>query len=419
MIHKALRRLKPVVFLLGVCYCASHRWAAAQSGPPAEIERVVSSYLKEHALEVRLSEGRLVGPAADWLRTEAAKAQFFFIGEEHDASEIPLIAGAIWRELVPLGYKHVAIEAGPWLGERLDRYARFGDLQALAQFEAATWPRLPNNTVPPISQEDLNFYKLVGRVSGPHRESEPPLIWGLDNEYRATPLLKRLTELSPNPARRSQNESLRLRVEAAEKMGDYNTSAFRADIKGLMSSIPAKPGTELFQLFDGLNWRIMEPSEREVRNVKKDLFWQQYQAAKQKGEGAPRVMLRFGGYHAARGLMPDFGGSTLANFVAEISQAEHSRMLNVAMINCQGSTPGSFPRPCTWEQESWLKTFRAAADGPWTLFDLRGLREPIRRVRLSALQEYPAGWEYWNLIMSYDAVVLIKNSEPSHISPPR
>jgi hypothetical protein len=417
------------IFLLAACCFAPYQRAEAQSDPSAEMEQIVSSYLKEHALELRLSEGRLAGPAADWLRSEAAKAQFLFVGEEHDVREIPLIAGALWRELVPLGYKHVGIEAGPWLGDRLDRFARFGDRQALAQFQAATWPRLPNNSVPPISEEDLNFYELLGALSGPHRQSQAPLIWGLDNEYRATPLLKRLTELPLNPGRRSQIESLRLRVEAAEKMGDYDTRAFRSEIKGLMISIPAKPGTELFQLFEGLNWRIMEPSEREVRNVEKDLFRQQYQAAKQKGEAAPRVMFRFGGLHSPRGLSPNSGVSTLANMIAELGTMEGARMLNVSFVNCQAHPTADFPRPCSWEQAELLKPFRAATAGPWTLFDLRGLREPMRRIRVSAADSPPNTLEQarkalninplWSLVMRQDALVLLNASEHSHISPPR
>src|SRR5690349_9853255 len=120
------RWLPQFVVCLALCRCAK-----AQTESAVPTEDVLAPYLKQHGMEIKLSEGRLVGPAADWFRAEAGKAQFFFIGEEHDVREIPLIAGALWRELVPLGYKHVAIEAGQWLGDRLDRFARFGDRQAL------------------------------------------------------------------------------------------------------------------------------------------------------------------------------------------------------------------------------------------------------------------------------------------------
>ena len=113
--------------------------------------------------------------------------------------------------------------------------------------------------------------------------------------------------------------------------------------------------------------------------------------------------------------MHDFGSSTLANFVAELAIAERTRMLNLAIVNCRDTSPGDFPRPCTWEQRRALRPFFSAAVADWTLFDLRGLREALRQARLDALQSYPDGWEYWNLVMSFDAVVLLLRSEPSRL----
>ena len=400
-------------FSICVAFCQT---AAAQDGPSRGIHETVAAYLEQSALEVALSaEGGLEGPAAEWFRAEAAKARFVFVGEEHDVREVPILVGALWRELVPLGYKHVAIEAGPWLGDRLDRFARFADQQALAHFRGATLPRLPNNSVPPISEEDVAFYEMLGSVSGPHRQSASPLIWGVDAEYRAAPLLKRLAELSPGLARLPTTQSLLEQVGAAERGGDYDTRAFRGAIERVIRQARADSETELHYLLDALRWRIAAPREHASRDLKKELFFRQYQAAKEEGEPKPRVMFRLGAYHAARGLMHDFGSSTLANFVAEFAIAEGTRMLNLAIINCQDTSPGDFPRPCTWEQQKALRPFRAAAVADWTLFDLRGLRAPLRQARLNALQSYPAGWAYWNLVMSFDAVVLLDRSQPSRL----
>ncbi len=404
-------------FLLRLLICVAFcQTTAAQDGPSGGIHETVAAYLEQSALEVALSaEGGLEGPAAEWFRAEAAEARFVFIGEEHDVREVPVLVGALWRELVPLGYRHVAIEAGPWLGDRLDKFARFADQEALAHFRGATLPRLPNNSVPPISEEDVVFYEMLGSVSGPHRRSAAPLIWGVDAEYRAAPLLKRLAELSPELAKRQAAQSLMEQVGAAERSGDYNTRAFRDAIEQVVQEARVEPGAELRYLLDALRWRIAAPQEHLNRDLKKELFFHQYQAAKEEGEPRPRVMFRLGAYHAARGLMHDFGSSTLANFVAEFAIAEGTRMLNLAIINCQDTSPGGFPRPCTWEQQEALRPFRAAAVADWTLFDLRGLRAPLRQARLNALQSYPAGWEYWNLVMSFDAVVLLGRSQPSRL----
>ena len=404
-------------FLLRLVICVTFcQTPAAQDDSSLGIHETVAAHLERSALEVALSaEGELEGPAAEWFRAEAAEAQFVFVGEEHDVREVPILVGALWRELVPLGYKHVAIEAGPWLGDRLDKFARFADQQALAHFRGATLPRLPNNSVPPISAEDVAFYRMLGSASAPHRQSTAPLIWGVDAEYRAAPLLKRLAELSPRLARQRAAQSLLERVGAAEESGDYNTRAFRRAIEQVIQQTRARPETEVRYILDALRWRIAAPQEDTNDNLKKELFLRQYQAAKEEGEPKPRVMFRLGAYHAARGLMPDFGSSTLANFVAELAIAERTGMLNLAIINCQGISPGDFPRPCTWEQQKALRPFRSAAVADWTLFDLRGLRAPLRQARLAALQSYPAGWEYWNLVMSFDAVVLLSRSEPSRL----
>jgi hypothetical protein len=109
------------------------------------------------------------------LREAASEAQFLFVGEEHDSHEIPVILAGLWPELTPLGYRHIASEARQWLGGRLDRYARFGDEHALEQFRRAALPRRPNISVPPSSDEDIQFYASVGRAR-PTGASDAPLI---------------------------------------------------------------------------------------------------------------------------------------------------------------------------------------------------------------------------------------------------
>jgi hypothetical protein len=135
-------------------------------------------------------------------------------------------------------------------------------------------------------------------------------------------------QLTPS-AKRGQADRLVAQVQAAEAAGNYETVAFRTGINELIRSTPTSAGTEALQLAEALKLRIMESDERAQHSVSKELFLRNYQAAKLKGEAAPRVMLRFGSYHAARGLMRDFGTSTLANYVAELAITERAKMLNV------------------------------------------------------------------------------------------
>jgi hypothetical protein len=203
------------------------------------------------------------------------------------------------------------------------------------------------------------------------------------------------------------------KVRRAEAAGNYDTQAFRQPIERVVQLFRSPGGAEVDHVLYGLNARIRVAPTRRPVNI--DLFVRQYEAAKKSGESHPRIMFRFGGYHAARGLMRDFGGSTLANYLAELALTEQTSMLNLTIKNCRGRSPSVFPRPCTWEEEIAVKPFRAAALGPMTLFDLRPLRASLRRARLNALQSYPAGREYWDLVMAYDALIVVTRSERSHL----
>ena len=70
----------------------------------------LTEYLSRNAKELILADGRLSGAGAGLLRQEGSGSQFIFLGEEHGIAEIPQFAAALWRELVPLGYRHVALE---------------------------------------------------------------------------------------------------------------------------------------------------------------------------------------------------------------------------------------------------------------------------------------------------------------------
>jgi hypothetical protein len=350
------------------------------------------------------------------LREEASKAQFVFIGEEHDTHEIPVITGALWREIVPLGYRHVAIEAGQWLGGRLDRFARFNDQKALAHFKSATLNRRPNVSVPPSSEEDIAFYETLGKAD----QFRLPLIWGLDHEFRAAPLLSRLLELTTDGAKRRQIESTLTKVAGAERLGKYNMQPFKPEIEAIAGNITARPGSEAAQIQDALRRRVFANEFDQPRSyVFRQLFLRNYRAAQAAGETKPRVLLRFGGYHAKRGLGSDYGYDlpTFANFMDTFAYIEGGQMLNVRFSACSTTStedwraPKSHPRPCSPSERVWLKPFFAAASSQWTLFDLRELRKPLREGKLNV------EWELGQIIAGYDAVVLLKDSARPHFAP--
>jgi hypothetical protein len=282
----------------------------------------LTEHLRARQMELALSGGRLKDPVAGWFRHEAAQAQFVFIGEEHDVREIPVILGAMWHELAAEGYRHLAIEAGQWLGGRLDRFARFRDRKALEHFKAATHPRRPNISVPPSSDEDLALVELLGAVTKPRA----PLIWGLDYEFKLTPPLRRLADLTADPYKRRQVKALLAGIEASERAGDYKMQAFKTEGERLIKTLHARPGTEARQILDSLAWRVSGDDTDAARDaLMKRLFLRNYKAAQKAGEARPRVALRFGGYHGKRGLMFDFAGYDAIVLLKTSAPASFSR----------------------------------------------------------------------------------------------
>jgi hypothetical protein len=169
----------------------------------------------------------------------------------------------------------------------LDRFARFNDQKALAQFKAAALPRRPNVSVPPSSEQDIAFYEALGR-SGQFRL---PLVWGLDHEFRAAPLLERLLELTPDGAKRRQIESALSKVADAERSGKYNMQPFKLEIEAIAGSIAARPGSEAAKIQDALRRRVFGTESDQPRSdVFRQLFLRNYRAARSVGEAKPRAV---------------------------------------------------------------------------------------------------------------------------------
>ncbi len=381
-------------------------------GSGQAIDSTLANYVRENQQEIRLVDGQLLGSGADWLRQEANKAQFFFVGEEHDMRAVPNLLSALWPDLLRVGYKHVALEAGQWLGNRLDTYARFRDLNALSQFQQAALPRRPNISIPPSSDEDIRFYNVLAK----HRPAgqKSAFIWGLDYEFKTTPLLQRLAALTPSqPKLHRQVNQVLNQVSTAEEAHQYSVQPFRNDILTILRSLDPRPGTEIQFIKDALLKRVGESTPAPDRSViMKQLFLRAYRSAQRLGEPKPKVLLRFGSYHAKRGLMSDYGTSTLANFLGELAVSERTALLTLKIICCspdERNSPGA-PRPCTPSERVWLKPMQAGASNPWTLVNLLPLRESVKQGKLQL------GPELFEVITGYDAVLLVKPYEPSTFS---
>jgi hypothetical protein len=240
------------------------------------------------------------------------------------------------------------------------------------------------------------------------------MIWGLDHEFKVTPLLNRLIELASDRGRRSQAEELRARIAASESAGKYNMQPFKTAIRELIGRFRSEAGSEQEQILDALARRIYgDKFDQERGDVFRQLFLKNYRTAQAAGEKKPRVMFRFGGYHGKRGLMTEYFSTTLANFIAEFGFIEGASMLNISFIACSDvASDGNGgqinpPRTCELGEIPWVKPFRSVAEHTWTLFDLRELRRGLKEGKLNVARELQ------DVIAGYDAVVLLKTRTPS------
>jgi hypothetical protein len=360
----------------------------------------ITRYLRQNQKEVGIRDGSLTGPGADWLRTESAAAQFTFFGEEHDIAEVPHLLTGLWPSLYRAGYRHVALETGQWLAGMLDRYARFGDRDALASFYKAAVPRSPRIFVPPVAVEDSTF---IGSLRG-DRSYSLPLVWGLDQEFKLIAPLTRLRELLPKPELRMRIDKLLSQVET-EVNGESHKD-LHADIEFLAIAVGGQPQlSEVALIIDALR-----RSQTEGRPLKQ-IFLRDYRFAQRAGEDKPKVLLRLGWSHGKRGLASDFGTSTLGNFVAELAVAEDTKFLNVMFVSCADPSFKNSPaaRPCRDREAVALKPFAEVAASDLTLFDLRKLREEIRKLN-------PAPpWQIVDVVWGWDAIIWAKTTTPSSI----
>ncbi len=412
-----MNRLAPVSLslLLLVALCASPAAPFAAQSP------TLADYLARSASELTVREGSLGGPGAELLRREATRSQFIFLGEEHGIAEIPQFAAALWRTLPPLGYRHVALEQGPWVIAQADRYVRFGDAAAMQTYRASLVAHLQYD-----SDESIAFLAALRPTA---RGAKSLVVWGLDQEMRAAPLLRRLLALAPNVQTRQAVQATLKRAEAADKLGQSSLLGYAHDIVTLRQAFSTRTTPEAKQLLDLMEMsnRIYEndrqaskeltgfEANRAREDMMKDIFLRNYRAAQRAGELKPRVLLQLGAWHGMRGLSPT-SISSLGNFVAEFARGENSQMFNLAVTCGKGGRKSGNKEdagkelPCGADEAEWAQPLLKAARWQWTLFDLRTLRPAVHAGVIKAPEPLAS------LVFQYDALLLIAGTTPMHYS---
>jgi hypothetical protein len=383
--------------------------------------------LTAHRLTLRLDEGKLSGPGADFLVAEGKDSQFFLIGEDHGGVESPRFAAAMYGALQPAGYRHVAVEAGPITGERLEGLAT---ADAIGRFSVAHPFALPFFNW----REEAEYLAAVvkSKPSGVKRA-----VWGIDQEFVLSPSfhLERLAALAKTAKAKEAVAAMTARNLAGDKAmtEELNPTtvllmkATPADFDALAAAFPdnAEAARIVRELRESAAIYQMYATGRQYdnnltrSNLMKRNFRTFYDEAVAAGEKQPRVLLKFGMSHMLRGRsfvnVHDVG-----TMLPELAAMNGTRAFSVLVVYRQGAvnefTPFSTDpnaRAAAYDPVSSRNLFfdpkplfDAADASEWTLFDFRALR-PLMGKKL------PMDEALARMVWGFDAMVVVPVVHPA------
>ena len=352
--------------------------------PAAAPQRPSREIIAEHQLAIAQDGQVYSGPGWDRLLTEAENAQFFMIGEQHATADIALFATALQARLAERGYTHAALEIGPYSVPYAERLIRSGPGRL------AAYIREPGHA---FALPFLFFAEEVGLAeqivaNSPDREHA---LWGTDQEFvGAGPIITELmADMAATEGERAAAAAFATQ-STAEPMLIGNLTAERLD--PLAAAFAGNASGEALIEALRLTSDIYAPFIRRVgsgyeANLRRETymklnFVRQFEETERRLGAPPKVFLKYGGYHAMRGMsgtdVPGLGG-----FIEEWGLPRGFRFVNV-MVDCAG---GQALNPQTNEVGLCAPYFgpetligSLARSDRLTLIDLRALRPGLRRM---------------------------------------
>ena len=370
--------------------------------------------LEGHVLRIEeTAPGRYSGAGWDRLIADGAASHFFMIGEQHGVADIVKFAAAVHQALVPHGFTHAAYEVGPWSTDFAEGLIRSGE------GKLATYLRQPGKelSLPFLfEQEEIDLAEQIVRLSPDKADA----LWGLDQEFirSGAVVADLLTRWSRTPAERSAVDAFNAKLSAnpdlvglapwAEMAGLETAFGGNAPAREFIAALQLS--NEIYAPFTGRGGFGYDANLRRENYMKTNLVGR-FLAAEERNGRAPKVFLKFGGYHAQKG----FTGTNvpgLGNFLYEWGLARGLGFTNV-MVECVGGRAnnpikgGSVPCQPYFSAESAIA--RLPKPNRLTLIDLRPLRPLLRR--MTDLDP-----ESRQLILSFDYYLAIKDVAPATLA---
>lgn len=162
--------------------------APPSAAPMTQLRRAIADARRALDFDGR----RFSGPAFEWLVGKGREAQAFLVGEEHGIAENPKLAAALFRSLVPAGYRRIAVETSPPMASVMNAALLQGGLSSLEQLVTT-----PGSQVAFFGMREEAEWLAGARARVPRTT---PLLWGLDYELTSDRFLIKTLKSLPKPA---------------------------------------------------------------------------------------------------------------------------------------------------------------------------------------------------------------------------
>lgn len=218
---------------------------------PAQADEFARLY-HEQARPIRLENGALDGPGAEFLRTATRDAQFVALGEDHDLHDIPPLTTALFRMLqAEHGFEYFATEQDPLSMEWISIEPQRGRTQAPVDW-ASRYPHGYSF----VSDQEL---AMLGEIAARSRGNHHP-IWGAEQAMGVSHYLDELLTLVEDPAVLTAIKALRDRAwvhEAGRKPVDgrrfiVTDRAKRAELLAIRQALSPREGSRVAFLLDAV-----------------------------------------------------------------------------------------------------------------------------------------------------------------------
>jgi hypothetical protein len=346
------------------------------------------------------------GPGWEALLADAAEAQFVMVGESHNLREIPLFTARLFDALhARAGFNYLALENGPFVMRQLSATGVRGNADASLA--------LANRYVNALQMRNDQELEMIVSAGGTSTAHTAPL-WGLDQEWGALHVFERLAALAPRPEAKAVLDPLIREAAALEthRPGDTHpryingrlTASTLQELQRVFteSQEAQRLLEELQTSFEIYATRTdrqsLYASNHRREQYMRTRFMEQYRAAVAADDTLPRVVLKFGQWHAMRGVLNWGDVEPLGTFVAEYARANGSKALFIwtGLVNEPGDVWTLHDTP------EYVPIAKAGTTDSWWIVDVRPIRALVAAGQVADVND-----EMRKVIFGFDYALLI------------